>query len=129
MDGLWYTMWKMGIKGKMWRVVRSLYVNDRSCIFLEDDSSELFPSKQGVAQGCTLSWTLFSVNINDLLCEIEKCTKLGDKLSEKTLSGFLFADDLFEVAETGLALKNWFDIALNYSKRWCFEAKVKSVLL
>ena len=34
-DGLyWYKMWEMGIKGKMWRVVRSLYVNNRSCTFL-----------------------------------------------------------------------------------------------
>ena len=33
-DRLWYKMWEMGInKGKMWRVVRSLYVNNRSCIF------------------------------------------------------------------------------------------------
>ena len=37
-DGLWYKMWEMGIKGKMWRVVRSLYVNNRSCIFLEGKS-------------------------------------------------------------------------------------------
>ena len=32
-DGLWYKMYKIGVKGMMWRVVRSLYVNNRSCIF------------------------------------------------------------------------------------------------
>ena len=26
-NGLWYKMWEKGTKGKMWRVVRSLYVN------------------------------------------------------------------------------------------------------
>ena len=29
-DGLWYKMWEMGIKGKLWRAVRSLYANNRS---------------------------------------------------------------------------------------------------
>ena len=37
-DGLWNKMWDMGINGKMWRVTRSLYVNNRSCIFLEGKS-------------------------------------------------------------------------------------------
>ena len=32
-DGLWFKMWEMGIKGKLWRVVRPLYINKRSCIF------------------------------------------------------------------------------------------------
>ena len=32
-DGLWYKMWEMGILAKMCRVVRSLYVNNRGCIF------------------------------------------------------------------------------------------------
>ena len=48
---------KLEIKGKMWRVVRSLYVNN-SCIFLEGKSSKFLPIKQGVAQGCTLLPTL-----------------------------------------------------------------------
>ena len=33
---------KSEIKGKMWRVVRSLYVNS-SCIFLEGKSLKFFP--------------------------------------------------------------------------------------
>ena len=58
-DGLWYKVREMGIKGKMWRVVGSLYVNNRSCIFLKGKSSDYFPINQGLAQGCTLSPTLF----------------------------------------------------------------------
>ena len=61
----------MGIKGKMWRVVRPLYVNNRSCIVLEGKSLEFFPIKQGMVQGCTLSPTLFLIYINGLLCEIQ----------------------------------------------------------
>ena len=43
--GLWYKMWEMGIKGKLWRVLWPLYVNNRSCVFLEAKSSESFPIK------------------------------------------------------------------------------------
>ena len=35
-----------------------------------------FPINQGVAQGCTLSPTLFLIYINGLLNEIEKCPRV-----------------------------------------------------
>ena len=47
-DGLWYKMWEMGIKGKLWRVARSLYANNRSCVFLEGKSSEFFQLIRGL---------------------------------------------------------------------------------
>ena len=62
--------------------------------FFRGKSSEFFLIKQGVAQGCTLSPTLFLIYINDLLCEVEKCPELGVKFSENALSGLVFADDL-----------------------------------
>ena len=124
-DGLWYKMWEMGIKGRMWRVVRSLYVNNRSCVFLEGKCSDFFPINQGVAQGCTLSPTLFLIYINGLLNEIEKSPELGAKFSENKMSGLLFADDFVGIAETGQALQSLINIVHNYSKRWRFEANVK----
>ena len=39
---------EMGIKGKLWRVVKSLYANNRSCVFLEDKTSEFFPLIKGL---------------------------------------------------------------------------------
>ena len=65
-------MWEIGTKGKMWTVVRSMYVNNMSY----DMPSEFFSLKQG-AQGCTLSRTLFLIYINGLLLEIEECPELS----------------------------------------------------
>ena len=115
----------MGIKGKMWRVVRSLYNDNRSCIFLDGKCSEYFPINQGVAQGCTLSPTLFLIYINGLLSEIEKYSELGVKFSRSAMSGLLFADDFVGITETGSALQSLIDIVHNYSKRWRFQANVK----
>ena len=119
----------MGIKDKMWRVIRSLYANNRSCIFLEGKSSEFLKINQGVAQGCILSPTLFLIYINGMLNEIEKCPELGAKFSQNKMSGLLFANDFVGVTEIGPALKSLIDIVHNYSKCWRFEANVKNVQL
>ena len=101
--------------------MRSLYVNNRSCTFLEGMSSEFFLIKERVSQGCTLSPTLFLIYINGLLCEIEKCPELGVKFSENTLSSCLFDNYFVGLAETGSALQNLIDIVHNYSKPWLFK--------
>ena len=91
--------------------------------FLQGKSSEFFPIKQGVAQGCTLSATL--IYINGLLCEIEKFPELGVKFSENILSSLLLADDFVGLVETESALQKLIDILHNYSKHWRLESNVK----
>ena len=66
-DGLWYKLWDMGVKGRMWRVIKKMYMSSRSAVLLEGEKSDLFNVEQGVAHGCSLSPILFSVFINDLL--------------------------------------------------------------
>ena len=65
-DGLWLKLWDMGVKGRMWRVVKKMYEASRSAVFLEGEKSAVFRLEQGVAQGCSLSPILFSVFINDM---------------------------------------------------------------
>ena len=66
-DGVWYKLWDMGVKGRMWRVIKKMYMSSRSAVLLEGEKSDLFNVEQGVAQDCSLSPILFSVFINDLL--------------------------------------------------------------
>ena len=118
-------MREMGIKGKMWRVLRSLYVNNRSCIFLEGKSPDYFSFNQGVAQGCTLLPTLFLIYINGLFREKEKDSELGVKFSKNKISDLLFADYVVGLAETRTAFQILIDIVHNYNKLWQFGANVK----
>ena len=69
-NGLWLKLWNMGVKGKMWRVIKTMYNSSRSAVLLEGEKSSTFSVEQGVAQGCSLSPILFSVFISDLLEEI-----------------------------------------------------------
>ena len=104
LDGLWYKLWGMGVKGRMWRVIKRMYESSKSPVLFEGEKSDTFKIEQGVAQGCNLSPILFSVFINDLLKEVEQ-TGLGIQLSSgKTVGGMLFAADFVGTVEPRLTV-------------------------
>ena len=85
-------MWEIGIQGKLWCVNRNIYNVNSSCVFLNGCKSDYFDIYQcaSVAQGCTLSPTLFLIFIDDLMKEIERTVP---SLPSLELNGLLFADD------------------------------------
>ena len=54
-DGLWLKLWDLGVKGRMWRVIKKMYEVSRRAVLLEGEKSTTFTLEQGVAQGCSLS--------------------------------------------------------------------------
>ena len=109
-DGLWYKLWDMGVKGRMWRVIKKMYESSKSAVLLEGEKSDTFTIEQGVAQGCSLSPILFSVFVNDLLKEVEQ-TGLGIQLSSgKTVGGMLFADDFVGISDSKESLQKLLDV-------------------
>ena len=66
-DGLWFRLWELGVRGRMWRVIKKMYDITESAVLLEGEKSKPFDISQGVAQGCSLSPILFSIFINQLL--------------------------------------------------------------
>ena len=38
-DGLWLKLWDMGVKGKMWHVVKGMYEVSRSAVLLDGEKS------------------------------------------------------------------------------------------
>ena len=63
----------------------------KSAMMLDGEISKYFDILQGVAQGCTLSPTLFKVFINDLILAIESAQQ-GVKVGNDMVSGLMFAD-------------------------------------
>ena len=72
---LWYKLWDMGVKGRMWRVIKKMYESSTGTVVLEGEKLDSFNAKQGVAQGCSLS-ILFSIFIKDLLKEVLYITNI-----------------------------------------------------
>ena len=49
----------MGVKGRMWCVIKKMYESSKSVVLLEGEKSDVFNVEQGVAQGYSLSPILF----------------------------------------------------------------------
>ena len=114
-------MWEMGIQGKLWRVIRNIYNVNSSCVFLNGCKFDYFDIYQGVAQGCTLSPTLFLIFIDGLMKEIERTVP---SLPSLELNGLLFADDFVGLSDSEQGLQALIDVVYAYSKKWRFEANV-----
>ena len=121
-DGLWLKLWDMGVKGRMWHLIKKMYEASRSTVLLEGEKSAMFSVEQGVAQNCSLSPILFSVLINDLLKDVEQA-ELGIQLSSgKRVGGMLFADDFVGVSDSRESLQKLIDVVHGYCNKWRLKA-------
>ena len=92
-------MWKIGIRGSMWRMMKKMTECARSAVMLDGEMSKCVDILQGVAQGCTLSPNLFKVYINDKIVAVEAAEQ-GVTMGKDTVSGLTFADDFVGISET-----------------------------
>ena len=129
-NGLWKALWEEGIRGKMWRAIRSLYRTTKSKILLGQDETDFFNIEAGVRQGCVISPILFSIFINKLAKEIN-ASGIGIKVKNKKLAVLLYADDIVILANNSHDLKKGLKIATNFGKKWrCkYNAKKTQVVI
>ena len=45
-DGLWYKLWDMRVKGRMWCVIKKMYESSKSAVLLEGEKSDTFAIEQ-----------------------------------------------------------------------------------
>ena len=64
-DGLWYKLWDIGVKGRMWRVIKKMYESSKSAVHLEGEKSNAFTIEQGVPKVVVYPH-IISVFVNDL---------------------------------------------------------------
>ena len=48
-NSLWLKLSHMGVKGKMWQVIKQMYESSRSAVLLDGEQSESFSVQPGVA--------------------------------------------------------------------------------
>ena len=71
----------------------------KSAMILDGEISDYFYILQGVAQGCTLSPTLFNTFFNGLIVATES-SQQGVKVGDDMVSGLMFADDIVGISGT-----------------------------
>jgi hypothetical protein len=123
-DGLWRSLWHSGVKGKAWRIIRSLYANTSSRVKVGSKLSREFRIKQGVRQGCPLSPTLFNCFVNELIVSLG-ALGVGVQVGHKRIDGLLYADDVVLLAESPETLQAMINKVDEFSRKWRMELNLK----
>lgn len=128
-DGLWKTLWDEGIRGKMWRVIRSLYRRTQSCILLGKEKTDKFNINVGVRQGCVLSPALFSIYINRLAKELI-AKGIGVLIGHRKVGILLYAYDIVLITNNRRDMKKALEIVANFGKKWrCLYSPTKTQIV
>jgi hypothetical protein len=129
--GLLYKMAEIGIQGKVFEIIRSMYENTEYSIKTNSGASRNFSLDIGVKQGCVLSPLLFNIYVNDMKDYFEP-----DACSPPTLDGIqvthlLHADDLIMFSTSASGIKKSLDSLDTFCRHWKLdinEAKTKIVV-
>ena len=128
-DGLFVKLFKLGINGKMWRLLRLTYNRMYSCVCHDGLMSQWFKLNQSVRQGGVLSAWLYLVYINDLATELEKA-ELGATIHTFYMGTPMQADDVALLALSVNDMQKMLNICFKYSSRWRYGLNPrKSVVL
>lgn len=119
-DCLWYKLLALGIHGRFYKAIQSLYTNVSCAVRVNGNLSDWFSVDKGVKQGCLLSPALFSVYINSLACELNDL-QLGVDCDGRNVSLLMYADDVVLIAPSSDHLQSMLDRVSSWCSRWRLE--------
>ena len=123
-DGLWKALWDQGVRGKAWRIVRSLYFSMQASVRLGDKTTREVKMSQGVRQGCPLSPTLFNYFINSLAKSLKE-SGLGLQIEGLDVGSLLYADDVVLAADSAEKLQGLIDLVDTFCRKWHMDINLK----
>ena len=123
-DGLWKQLWESGIRGKAWRILRTLYSSIHARIRVGDELTKPVRMQQGVRQGCPVSPILFNYFVDKLSRELED-SGYGVDAGGKLLHSLLYADDVVLVAHSQEELQGLIDVVDRFCRRWHMDINLK----
>ena len=90
---LWRRLSKVGVNGKLFTVIKSMYDDVKSCIRLNNEYSDFYKSFKGLIQGDALSPLIFSLFINDIELELMNSDCPSLQIQDINLFLLMYADD------------------------------------
>ena len=114
-DILLQKLQEVGIKGKVFNVIRGIYTNDKAYMKIDGKVTKSFPINQGVRQGCVLSPLLFNIFMAKLAKDL---MALGNGLimDNYKINSIFWADDIVLLCENGDELNSLIKIIAEYCK-------------
>ena len=129
-NGLFYKLYEIGIRGRMWRLLYRAYKDFFCRVRIEGCVSEWYPMLTGIHQGGFLSLLKYTAFINELILSLQHsglCCGVHD--IPTCPSGY--ADDLATACLSKSKTDQVLNIVNNYGNRWRFHfnAKKSAVLI
>ncbi|KAK3089979.1 hypothetical protein FSP39_008169 [Pinctada imbricata] len=117
-SSLWDKLIKLGIRGKMLGIIRSLYENIKSCVKHNGHLSEYFTTTSGLLQGEVMSPILYSMYVNDFEMHYieENCPDI--EIQMINLFILMYADDTVIMAQNPSELQLMLNSLWNYAQKW-----------
>jgi len=117
-------MARKNIKGKMLRIIQSMYTGAEAQMYINGKLGSPFEVTRGVAQGCVLSPTFFDIYIDDLL-QCFREAGLGVPVGQFIQGPLSFADDLALIAPDLQGAKKYLALLETWCQENFFQINVK----
>ena len=125
LNGLWFKLHKLGIRGKMLRIIKDVYNKVKCCVKGCNSYSDFFTCAVGLKQGEVISPLMFSLFIEDLELFLQDNHSSGLLLDDILFILMLFADDMAILGNSVDDLQNSLNLLENYCKRWGLEVNTE----
>ena len=124
-DILWYKLVKLGIRGQILKVIKSMYKNTKSRVKSNNELSDEFTCCLGVRQGECLSPFLFAIYVNDMEDFFYTKGAEGVDITMFKLFLLLYAGDITVFSETAQGLQKGLDILTEYCTKWKLTVNIE----
>ena len=121
---LLFKILNMAVNGKLYFAIKSLLMNSKSCVRVNECNTEYFEVGNGVRQGDPISTTLFAIFINDLVYDINSLEK-GICIDGRIVTCLSYADDFALICENEQALECVLECMYGWCKKWRVTVNVK----
>ena len=118
-------LFKIGIKGKVFNIIRNIYSNDQACIKINKRCTDCFTTTKGVRQGCILSPLLFNIFLSQLARELNDLGDNNLSVGDIGLNSIFWADDIILLAESEKNLEELINITASFSNQNKLSINIK----
>ena len=129
LNGLWYTLFKLGLNGKMLRIIKDMFNKVKTCVRGRNSYSNFFECAVGLKQGEVISPALFSLFIDDLELFLQWDQTCGLTFDDITFILMLFADDMVILGKDKDYLQTSLDLLEMYCHKWGLQVNTDKTKL
>ena len=124
-EALLYKLWKLGIQGRFFRCIETMYTNSSAKIKLLDKLSKKIDVLCGTEQGHPMSPELFKCFVHQLSVDLNTLPNISaPELNSRQITHLLWADDLVLLALTPESLQKMLDVLYTYCSDWGLKVNI-----